>query len=237
MHFIEVFVNRLRSKLGRELIATRRGQGYVLVTGGGALTWACFASSRCARITLMLLEVFITQGFVLYGALVHFGNSQTLLHLSYGSESVLSAIDLDGQGPDGHLLKVLARSSVVQGRPVTLLVAEDRRFARQEIRETYVFSLVVFAPLRAHAVLLQAGEAPGVPGGHGASFNPGAALPARGVRLDESRSGHGLGLTIVRDIAELLGGTLAFGRSQELGGLEVRVDLPFPGDASRHGPG
>ena len=28
---IEVFVNRLRSKLGRELIATRRGQGYVLV--------------------------------------------------------------------------------------------------------------------------------------------------------------------------------------------------------------
>ena len=28
---IEVFVNRLRSKLGRELIATRRGQGYALV--------------------------------------------------------------------------------------------------------------------------------------------------------------------------------------------------------------
>ena len=36
MHFIEVFVNRLRSKLGRELIATRRGQGYVLVTGAGS---------------------------------------------------------------------------------------------------------------------------------------------------------------------------------------------------------
>jgi len=33
---IEVFVNRLRSKLGRELIATRRGQGYVLVTGAGS---------------------------------------------------------------------------------------------------------------------------------------------------------------------------------------------------------
>ena len=28
---IEVFVNRLRTKLGRDLIATRRGQGYVLV--------------------------------------------------------------------------------------------------------------------------------------------------------------------------------------------------------------
>jgi signal transduction histidine kinase len=445
-------------------------------------------------LTLTLLAVFITQGFVLYGALVHLANSQTLLHLSHDSESVLSAIDVDGKGqltldeqrvesvyrhpgsgqyflvliqgggrlasgslgthglearvpgpgqsldyeargPDGHPLKVLARSSVVQGRPVTLLVAEDMSLARQEIWETGLLSLAVFAPLLAlalllqglavsralaplrrvrdelaevgaghlariqgpvprevrplvdevnrllvlleqrvrqsrtavgnlaHAlktplaVLLQAGEAPGVPetlreavraqagaiheridrelrrarlagpGGHGAGahFNPGAELPAlvrmlksvhhekalgievqapdrrlpfdredmlellgnladnackwarqrvrielserpvrgerpvlairvgddgpgcsddalaklpaRGVRLDESRSGHGLGLTIVRDIAELLGGTLAFGRSQELGGLEVRVDLPFPGDASRHGPG
>jgi two-component system OmpR family response regulator len=48
---IEVFVNRLRSKLGRELIATRRGQGYVLgdrrrVWG---LTCARYADSCCAR--------------------------------------------------------------------------------------------------------------------------------------------------------------------------------------------
>ena len=60
-----------------------------------------------------------------------------------------------------------------------------------------------------------------------------ASLPERGVRLDESRSGHGLGLTIVHDIAELLGGRLEFGRCPDLGGLEVRVDLPFPGDAAR----
>ena len=49
-------------------------------------------------LTLTLLAVFITQGFVLYGALVHLANSQTLLHLSHDSESVLSAIDVDGQG-------------------------------------------------------------------------------------------------------------------------------------------
>ena len=49
-------------------------------------------------LTLTLLAVFITQGFVLYGALVHLANSQTLLHLSHDSESVLSAIDVDGKG-------------------------------------------------------------------------------------------------------------------------------------------
>jgi DNA-binding response OmpR family regulator len=32
---IEVYINRLRRKLGNELIATRRGQGYVLQAGGG----------------------------------------------------------------------------------------------------------------------------------------------------------------------------------------------------------
>jgi hypothetical protein len=165
-------------------------------------------------LTLTLLAVFITQGFVLYGALVHLANSQTLLHLSHDSESVLSAIDVDGkgqltldeqrvesvyrhpgsgqyflvliqgggrlasgslgthglearvpgpgqsldyeaQGPDGHPLKVLARSSVVQGRPVTLLVAEDMSLARQEIWETGLLSLAVFAPLLALALLLQ----------------------------------------------------------------------------------
>jgi signal transduction histidine kinase len=165
-------------------------------------------------LTLTLLAVFITQGFVLYGALVHLANSQTLLHLSHDSESVLSAIDVDGKGqltldeqrvesvyrhpgsgqyflvliqgggrlasgslgthglearvpgpgqsldyeargPDGHPLKVLARSSVVQGRPVTLLVAEDMSLARQEIWETGLLSLAVFAPLLALALLLQ----------------------------------------------------------------------------------
>lgn len=53
-----------------------------------------------------------------------------------------------------------------------------------------------------------------------------ASLLERGMRLDESRSGHGLGLTIVRDIVDLHGGRLDLGRSRQLGGLEVRVALP-----------
>ncbi|BCW89925.1 Adaptive-response sensory-kinase SasA [Alphaproteobacteria bacterium SO-S41] len=45
-------------------------------------------------------------------------------------------------------------------------------------------------------------------------------------RLDESVPGSGLGLGIVRDIADLYGGKLALSRSAELGGLTARLELP-----------
>lgn len=47
----------------------------------------------------------------------------------------------------------------------------------------------------------------------------------RGHKLDESKPGHGQGLGIVKDICTLYGGTLQLSRS-ELGGLQVRLDLP-----------
>lgn len=50
-------------------------------------------------------------------------------------------------------------------------------------------------------------------------------MAERGVRLDESVEGHGLGLAICKDIVKLYGGTLAFGRSAALGGLRVSVTL------------
>ncbi|MCL7462654.1 sensor histidine kinase [Pseudomonas sp. NW5] len=49
---------------------------------------------------------------------------------------------------------------------------------------------------------------------------------ARGQRLDEQVAGHGLGLAIVRDIAEACGGTLELEDSPALGGLCARVLLP-----------
>jgi signal transduction histidine kinase len=52
-----------------------------------------------------------------------------------------------------------------------------------------------------------------------------AALPVPGVRLDESVPGTGLGLAVVRDLAELYGGTLRLGAAP-LGGLQAELRLP-----------
>ncbi|GJE27683.1 sensor histidine kinase [Methylobacterium organophilum] len=47
----------------------------------------------------------------------------------------------------------------------------------------------------------------------------------RGRRLDESRPGHGFGLPIAMELAELYGGSVALAAS-EFGGLEARLTLP-----------
>lgn len=51
-------------------------------------------------------------------------------------------------------------------------------------------------------------------------------LLQRGMRVDESRTGHGLGLAIASDIVEQYGGTLQLGRSVALGGFLAEVALP-----------
>lgn len=53
-----------------------------------------------------------------------------------------------------------------------------------------------------------------------------AQLSERGVRIDESVGGHGLGLAIAKEIVAQYGGEIAFGRSDELGGFRVDVRIP-----------
>ncbi|UHC20009.1 ATP-binding protein (plasmid) [Methylobacterium currus] len=47
----------------------------------------------------------------------------------------------------------------------------------------------------------------------------------RGRRLDESEPGHGFGLPIALELAELYGGALVL-EGSALGGLAVRLSLP-----------
>ncbi|MBF0185207.1 MAG: sensor histidine kinase [Magnetococcales bacterium] len=53
-------------------------------------------------------------------------------------------------------------------------------------------------------------------------------LAERGVRVDESSPGHGLGLAVVRETVVHYVGTLHFTRSSALGGLRVEISLPMP---------
>jgi two-component system sensor histidine kinase PhoQ len=48
------------------------------------------------------------------------------------------------------------------------------------------------------------------------------------MRLDEKTPGHGIGLAIVKDIAESYGGHLAI-QSSDLGGAQFTVTIPPPG--------
>ena len=52
------------------------------------------------------------------------------------------------------------------------------------------------------------------------------ALFARGARLDTGKPGTGLGLAIVRDVAEIYGGMVELGESEDLGGLLATLKLP-----------
>lgn len=62
-------------------------------------------------------------------------------------------------------------------------------------------------------------DGPGIP------ENARAGVLERGARLDEQVDGHGLGLGIVRDIAEAWGGQMRLLESP-LGGLRVSIELP-----------
>jgi signal transduction histidine kinase len=61
--------------------------------------------------------------------------------------------------------------------------------------------------------------------GRGLSPDERAQVSRRGARLDESKPGSGLGLSIVVDLAALYGGSLTLGTAP-IGGLRAELVLP-----------
>ena len=51
-------------------------------------------------------------------------------------------------------------------------------------------------------------------------------LLQRGMRLDESTPGHGIGLAVVKDIAHSYGGQFIDSDNRDLGGAEFIVSIP-----------
>ena len=62
--------------------------------------------------------------------------------------------------------------------------------------------------------------------GPGCTPTKAQVIGQRGVRLDETIPGYGLGLAICQDIVDFYGGTMQIGTDAELGGFLVRVRLP-----------
>lgn len=55
-------------------------------------------------------------------------------------------------------------------------------------------------------------------------------LDKRGIRLDETKQGYGLGLAIASDMVREYKGHLVFGKSEKLGGFKVDITLPVNGE-------
>jgi two-component system sensor histidine kinase PhoQ len=68
-------------------------------------------------------------------------------------------------------------------------------------------------------VLSVSDDGPGIP------QDAADALLQRGMRLDESTPGHGIGLAIVKDIARSYGGQLSI-KESPLGGATITVSIP-----------
>jgi signal transduction histidine kinase len=112
-----------------------------------------------------------------------------------------------------------------------LRLAGLARYELQDIQEivgNLLENAVNWAESRVEVVLEQSPEGLLIvveDDGPGMSETQCAEALSRGVRLDEERSGSGLGLSIVNDLVRIYSGNLTLTRSG-LGGLRVSVELP-----------
>ena len=92
------------------------------------------------------------------------------------------------------------------------------KWCEQRVRITAVPSVGTLA-IASGMELTVSDDGPGIP------RDAADALLQRGMRLDESTPGHGIGLAVVKDIARAYGGRLSINTS-DLGGAEITVSIP-----------
>jgi len=158
---------------------------------------------------------------------------------------IAAKVDVIGTATDvapvvARLVRAMQRIHHERGVTLTADVPDDARFkGEQQDLEEIVGNLVDNACkwARAKVTVTAAYNRPaedGEPGrlvilidddGPGVSPDEIAAATARGRRLDETKPGSGLGLSIVTDLVSLYRGTVDFQRSPA-GGLRAEVKLP-----------
>jgi len=92
------------------------------------------------------------------------------------------------------------------------------KWCEQRVRISVVPSVGARA-IASGLILTVSDDGPGIP------KDAADALLQRGMRLDESTPGHGIGLAVVKDIARSYGGRLSIKKS-DLGGAEIMVSIP-----------
>jgi len=106
------------------------------------------------------------------------------------------------------------------------------KFDREDILELLGNVLDNACKWAEHAVLITAAQKTALTfiiedDGPGAPKDSLHAINQRGIRLDETVEGHGLGLAIVSDIVKHYNGTITYGSSKKLGGFQMKITLPL----------
>ena len=124
----------------------------------------------------------------------------------YKDKSLTFAIEVDAtaqfRGDTGDFLELAGN-----------LVDNACKWSSSEVR------VDVLTPSAGGMQLTVADDGPGIP------EEAAELLLKRGMRLDESAPGHGIGLAVVKDIAAAHGGELSIGRA-EIGGAKLSVVIP-----------
>ena len=169
-------------------------------------------------------------------------NRQVNYHLAHaraaGSGAAPGARALVGVSAEG-LARTLTRLHADRGIAIDLHVATDHVFRGEaqdldEMLGNLLDNACKWARSRVTVTSTQAGGRVTVAvedDGPGVAPGMREQVLHRGVRADEAAPGSGIGLAIVRELAELYGGTISLGASTA-GGLRAVLDLPAADSAS-----